>query len=382
MQSMERHEPAGGPQRILIAATPKTGNTWLKLLLSRIYGLRVVKLPAPFSPPAWDGAGERWVAHQHVMPSPALREWARSRSVRIITTIRHPGDVLVSLFHYARWAGVNDDVRAMAKDGGSMGPNTTQYVFERRFLNLLRLSAGWLELSAPAVRYEDLLTDPVGTLLTLTADIAPVDRARIEGAVAACEIGQLRRLKGHEERHFRAGRQGQWRVEVPKQILTRLRCGAAYMEVNKRLGYSFEPSATPDPPPFDYATINPFFGRECFDNGVPVPPIAVDLYFSDPRHRERWPDPVHTSGTDSFYHWLINPEPAPDGATDSGKLTPLFRYLLEIRGDVRASFPDAAGSDYRMYCLWLLRHGQREYELADELLAGARQAASFIIVQE
>lgn len=46
--------------RILIAATEKTGNTWLKLLLSQIYDLPTPYIGQDFSEAEADSLGTRW----------------------------------------------------------------------------------------------------------------------------------------------------------------------------------------------------------------------------------------------------------------------------------------------------------------------------------
>ena len=93
--------------KILIVSTPRTGNTWIKYCLSLIYGLPVVDFPPPefwrpFDAHPYDQLGERWIAHQHLPPFESLVRWARDRGVILITTIRHPADTLVSLYHYVR----------------------------------------------------------------------------------------------------------------------------------------------------------------------------------------------------------------------------------------------------------------------------------------
>lgn len=368
-QEMTEREPRQRPERILIAATPKTGNTWLKLLVSRIYDLPVARLPAPFSPGAWDAAGARWVAHQHVPPTPSLLDWIGENAIAVITVLRHPGDVLVSLFHYARWADTGEEIRALAQDGKIPGPQTIEYVRSLRFARLLSLSAQWRARDAIVVRYEELLEDPVGSLSRLTDEIWPVGRDRIECAAAACEIGQLRGLKGREDRHFRAGLAGQWVDSLPPAHIAALADTPRYRELAAQLGYSFDIGSQRHPEPFDYARISPFVGNDRFDNGVPIPPIVVDLYFSHPGLRARWPNPLRTGDRDSYLAWLSSPTTAPSEGNDIHRgPSPLARHLRDIRPDLREAFPDPDDADRLRFCHWFLVSGQREYRLPPELV--------------
>jgi hypothetical protein len=93
--------------KILIVGTPRTGNTWIKYCLSLIYDLRVVDFSPPefwrpFDAHPYDQLGRRWIAHQHLPPLESLVRWARDRGLVLITTIQHPADTLVSLYHYVR----------------------------------------------------------------------------------------------------------------------------------------------------------------------------------------------------------------------------------------------------------------------------------------
>ncbi len=87
--------------KILILSTAKTGNTWLRNLLSCIYRLPQIVLTAwPFDPAAFADAGPRWITHHHYPPSKALLDWINDNSIFLITTIRHPADTLISLYHH------------------------------------------------------------------------------------------------------------------------------------------------------------------------------------------------------------------------------------------------------------------------------------------
>src|SRR5690349_9072337 len=86
--------------RILIAATEKTGNTWLKYLLAHIYDLSTPYISENFSESEADSLGNRWVTHQHFLAERPLLTWAARRQIQLLTMIRHPADILVSLYHY------------------------------------------------------------------------------------------------------------------------------------------------------------------------------------------------------------------------------------------------------------------------------------------
>ena len=110
--------------KIMIVSTPKTGNTWLQHLLAAIYDLPTVKLGFPFGPAAASALGERWIMHQHYAPEPVLLDWPKQNGVVLITTIRHPGDVLLSLYHHVHAYNERLDfyqLAELAEDDGTFG---------------------------------------------------------------------------------------------------------------------------------------------------------------------------------------------------------------------------------------------------------------------
>src|SRR5262245_6163196 len=95
--------PADQPVvRLLILSTPKTGSTWLRHLLSCMYGVPQLDLDYPFNLETARLMGSAWVSHHHFHPTPELLDWIRGEDIRVITMTRHPGDVLISLYHHLR----------------------------------------------------------------------------------------------------------------------------------------------------------------------------------------------------------------------------------------------------------------------------------------
>ena len=80
--------------RILIAATEKAGNTWLKLLLGRFTICQRRTSARIFPEAEADSLGNRWVTHQHFLPDRPLLAWAARTQTHLVTMIRHPADIL------------------------------------------------------------------------------------------------------------------------------------------------------------------------------------------------------------------------------------------------------------------------------------------------
>lgn len=362
--------------KILIVSTAKTGNTWLRHLLSTIYDLPTAEPPLQFDPSAINQLGARWVGHQHYHPQFELLTWAKQNNVVLLTTVRHPGDALVSLYHHVHNHpnDANYGVEAMLieKDGDAAGQTIVAFV-EGFFYVVLNTSITWIYTGrSQIVRYEELWRDPVATLVALTDRIYPVARDRVERAVEQCDISMMRKVSGPARKFFRQGGVGGWRKELSAEVIDLFRHHDPYPAQFAALGYTLDP-ADPliDAPAVPRPEKNPFRDADHFDNSVSVPPIAARLYlsFDTDEARRRWPDPIATHSPDSFYAWMNAPaEQDPHRNTAEPVITNLTAYLRRIGG----AFQELPGDIYRSgradWAFWLLQNAREEYSLDLEFL--------------
>lgn len=373
-------QPQPPALRILIASTPKTGNTWLKLLLSEIYDLPMVELPLAFDEARLEFPYERWIGHQHYYPVPKLAAWARENHVCLLTTVRHPADTLASLIHYIRKQiptppHLVKTASLLALDGEGFGPQAVSFVKSEFFLSL-DISVYWMLSSASLViRYEDLWSDPMGTLSALTSQIHPVSIDRIKRAVARCDFDNLRK-SDPEARFFRSGRMGEGR-SLPLAILDILHSNEPYVSQFEILGYSDDPThGSPSSTMRTRPTTNPFRGSKEFDNGVPIPNIATDLFASVENCFERWPRPLSSEGADTFLAWVNAPAETDPSRGSRRLITNLAAYMYRIRRDVQLAYPEPFGKDREAFADWFVSHGAQEHTLPDAFVEPVRSARS------
>ncbi len=356
--------------KLLVASTPKTGNTWLKYLLSAIYDLPIVRLPEVFNGAYMDGLGDGWVAHQHYRPKPELTDWARERGATVLTTVRHPGDVLISFFHFVSKNSELFSTRGrvastIALDGPEIGAHTVQYV-ETTFMRDLQVSLDWMHSGQSLiVRYEDLWRDPLNVLTTLTSQIYPTTPDCIERAIERCELGLMRDLYDPKRTFFRTGQVGSWHRELPPEIVDRFQADP-YPALFQELGYSLEPvdptvqvSAQP------YTSKNPLRAVRAFDNGVPIVPMLVRLYLSVEHCFKRWPCPQETHSPDSFFAWLIAPAEADPFKGSAPLITNLAAQLYLADYEIRKKLPDLFGRDRLTFAYWYVAYAKDEYHIPD-----------------
>jgi hypothetical protein len=234
-----------GRLRVLLVATPKTGNVWLRSLLSEVYRLPVRDVSGDeFELPRV--SRRRYVGQQHYMPRTELLEWGARAGITFVTLLRHPADVFVSYYHHVNRRasfitrnGVHPGNPAFGMIGESLDSPAVLGYLETDFKKALGRSIAWAESGrALVVRYEDLHQSPVETLATLTDDIYPVRRARLESAVSMCHIDTMRRRGGRFRQHCRRGVVDGWRDELGPTHLEIFR--TVYAQEFARLGYSLD----------------------------------------------------------------------------------------------------------------------------------------------
>jgi len=163
--------------------------------------------------------------------------------------VRNPLDVAVSYYHYANNKPLDQIVDNLC--------SATHYIGEDSGDQLRQHLGGWSrhyaswarqrEVPVIVIRYEDLLADTFQTLQEIAVFLElpqAQDPARIDSAVRACEFEQLRKqeretlnygLAGGGVAFFRSGVTGGWRAELGEaQVEKIIRCHAPAMT---ELGY-------------------------------------------------------------------------------------------------------------------------------------------------
>lgn len=374
-----RH-PKAETLKIIVVGTPKTGNTWVKHLLAEAYGLTPVKLKPEFDLAEVEAAGPRWISHQHFLPSHELLQWGAAHHTVFVSAVRHPGDVLVSLWHHMQnrqphEASILDDpaaAAAMLRDGPAMAGDNTRAFLEHGFHLYLNLSIAWLCIPGVlAVRYEDLWVCPVEALRALTASILPVPDERLYLALGTCELELMQAILDPTKKFLRRGGTGGWRTTLPAATKQQLASFDPYPAQFAALGYTMDetdPANTPRPVPG--TVVGPFGANRTFADGTPVAPLLMKAYYAlSPVQRDRWPDPRSTAG-DSFFNWLNRPAAAdPAGGRTAPIITELAHYLHTLRSDVRQAFPDPFGTDRSAFFDWFIFNARQEYGLAQCFVA-------------
>jgi len=362
--------------RILVISTPKTGNMWVRSLLHYAYGIPVVEIPPDWNPASIGDLGPSWVGHQHFIPTEELVRTLMDERVSVVTTIRHPGDTLVSYIHYLSWWKAAEGDAAyelLMADHGQIGANTEEFV-RRYFAGIYVRSKSWAELGAHTLRYEDLAADPMTRLRDLTHRIAPVHEDKLRRSVLLCRADIFRTSGALDPRHVRAATTHQWVRELPPPIISYLKTAEPYLGMCQQFGYDWETRNVDQV--FDYAQVDPFHGAMHFANHVPISPILVRTFLDDaPSSVREHGDPT-TTGPGSYWDWLVSPDPvgALDPTFPGGLLTNLMMVVHRSRPDLQEEFPDPVSRDRLGYAVWFVGTGFSECSLPWDLVKSVREA--------
>jgi Sulfotransferase domain len=358
-----------GPNlRILILSTPKTGSTWLRSLLSGIYRLPQLYLEPGFDCESLNRGGGRWVAQYHIRPHAELSAWIRAQRAIAITTIRHPADVLISLFHHLREFRAQsldlDFVRRMLSADFERTNITTDS--KGPFWADLECSLDWMsEAGTEVVRYEDLRSDPLGALRELASRISAVPDERIEAAIEMSDLALMRAMAGSFGGFFREGRIGAWRDLLPPDVIEVFRSMPPYAAQMVALGYSMDPADPTITCTVPSRQRHPMAALDRFENGVAVVPIITQCFFwARADQRAHWQEQLAATGPSSFFDWLNLPcEPPGLGLYEELPLTNLAAFVYGQRPDVRMAHPALTAGGRYEYARWFVRHAAAEYGL-------------------
>jgi hypothetical protein len=229
------------------------GNKWIKCLLSRIYDLQwLIGTDTPdtnideFIQFVADGHfPDNTIFHQHCRYKPRLCDAVDAAPAHLVTIVRDPYDAFVSMFHWIQSRSAYDEqrgrVRPKARPRDAMvgkaidDPVILAYL-STGFGEQIKRADEWIHSGrAIVVRYEDLHRDPVAALTQVTNQIEPVDPARIERAIEACSVENMRKMSKKMVLHVRKAKVGDSRDTLGEPHLQIFR--DQYADLLTSLGY-------------------------------------------------------------------------------------------------------------------------------------------------
>ena len=225
--------------KLLVVSTPRSGNTWLRYMLSTVYQLHQHAVHTPQALD-WAALPDKSIVQLHWHRTPEFQALLAQHQVKPVTIARHPLAVLLSIWQFA----VHEPATAqwLGGEGGDESAMLNQPVDSAAFLNyacgprakaLLSVSAEWWDTPGTAqVRYEDLVKQPLETLTALCHGLGPA-QASLAQTLQDNAIDKLRLTSSNN--HFWQGQPDAWQQMVPPEFA--LQVQHAHSAVFQRLGY-------------------------------------------------------------------------------------------------------------------------------------------------
>jgi hypothetical protein len=238
--------PSGTALRLALLSTPRSGNTWLRHLLGKVFAAHELAVHDP-AEVDWAALPGACVLQLHHHRTPALESLLARHGFRVVVLARHPLDVLLSILHFATHDGATR--RWLAGEAGDEAPlhgampgsaSFLDYARGQRARALLSISPQWWEApGAVRLRYEDLVAQPVAVLQRLVPAVgAGRARGSLAEAVADSSLVSLRR-RSRGRHHFWQGRPGHWKRLLVAEVAQAI--AAVHAGVFQRFGYVCDP---------------------------------------------------------------------------------------------------------------------------------------------
>ena len=238
--------------RLLIIAHPKCGNTWLKVMISRLYQVRhgfpdsLIHKTDEFTRKVPEvprlAASNGWYSYEAAVGEllePDHRDAEMSRKA-VVFLARHPCDIAVSWYHQftKRQSKHKQELINAELDHPIDRETIGMWDFVRNselgVLHLIQFLNGWERRladhpNALMIRYEDLRSDPVETL---RAVMATIDETFTDGELEeAVRFGSFDHLRSLESQgHFKQGGLTLRNAEDPNSFKVRRAKVGGYIE--------------------------------------------------------------------------------------------------------------------------------------------------------
>jgi len=204
--------------RLFLACTPRTGNTWFRKMVAQATGGVDAAAHSP-SEIAWESVETPCIVAMHCHRTPAFQSFLADAGFDVLTMVRHPLDVLVSILHFSKYEPAT--ARWLEGEGGDESPlrcadptsaEFLDYALSRRAALLLNVSSEWYSSAREVVHYERLVADTAGTLDAILRRLGCSMHATADDVAIHNSLDRLRRFSKY---HFWRGEPGLWRRVIP-----------------------------------------------------------------------------------------------------------------------------------------------------------------------
>lgn len=225
--------------KLLIVSTPRSGNTWLRYMLTSLYQLQPFAVHAP-QDLDWTNLPQRSIVQLHWHRTLEFKQLLQQHHIQPITIIRHPIAVLLSIWQFATHEPAT--AKWLQGEGGNEDSILNQPLNSRAFLDyacsdrakaLLSISTEWWKQAGTLnVSYENLVTNPEHTLIQLCKTIGSPQR-EIQKVLNDNTLEKLQKTTTNN--HFWQGQANAWQEMLSFEFIQTIE--HTHSNVLQQLGY-------------------------------------------------------------------------------------------------------------------------------------------------
>jgi hypothetical protein len=243
---MPSETPDVDGMRVAIVSTPRSGNTWLRGLLARVYQLKELAVHRPDEIDWWALPPRCALQIHWKLEVSFVAELAR-HGFHSVVIARHPLDVLISALNYNYYTHSREECPDPSTcepcsllDATPRSEAFLTYACSQSGDGVLTYSRDWWAQDwAHRVRYEDLVERPVEALEGLIGSLGVAIRSPVGEAVELFDLERRRARETVWHYHYWQGRPGLWRSLIPAAEARRIE--DAQRSVFEVLGYACDP---------------------------------------------------------------------------------------------------------------------------------------------
>lgn len=200
---------------IWLASFPRSGNTFFRNVLYEVYGIESSTYHQDPDRDLDKNFATFQVVKTHELPANLPLEYQDQPAVYLV---RDGRDSLVSIAHHRKDIVApgtdfyNNLLEAILAQGGSFFGGWSENV------------RAWTQKAAVVIRFEDLIEDPIREVEKLRAiiDLPQPDLEKLptfkQLKFGQPQYGAGKKAKGNQTKHFRRGKAGGWRDELPPEL--------------------------------------------------------------------------------------------------------------------------------------------------------------------
>lgn len=231
--------------RFFIVSTPRTGNVYMRRLLTGVLGLENNAAWTPGEVP-WRRLPADFSLAMHWRHSREFENFLREQHFHVCVTARHPLDVLLSILHYAptndetnRWLeGEAGDERDLVAGTTPVDDAFVRYALSWRFAALLDVSVAWAARADAILRYAEFVAEPHREL---TALLRQFGLTAVHDIDTVLQAHSPERTRAQTPGHYWQGSPNHWRRLIVPQLANAIR------DMHPRAFSTFGFACDPDP---------------------------------------------------------------------------------------------------------------------------------------